>query len=55
MYPFLFGIMFGDIGHAFFYLLAAVALLVLYPILQQRGTDLSKMGSADRIPSGYKL
>ncbi|KAH0787065.1 V-type ATPase subunit family protein [Histomonas meleagridis] len=29
MYPFLFAIMFGDIGHAFFYLLASIAILVI--------------------------
>lgn len=30
MYPFLFGVMFGDIGHAFFYLLAAFAMFGLH-------------------------
>ena len=34
MYPFLFGIMFGDLGHSFIYLLAGIALICLYPKLK---------------------
>ena len=35
MYPFLFGIMFGDVGHAFIYLLVAIAIIVLTPKLRK--------------------
>ena len=35
MYPFLFGIMFGDIGHSFIYLLVAIAIFKLYPKLKK--------------------
>ena len=36
MYPFLFGVMFGDIGHAFFYLLAAFAMLAMHSLVQKK-------------------
>jgi vacuolar-type H+-ATPase subunit I/STV1 len=35
MYPFLFGIMFGDIGHSFLYLLCALGLIAMYPKLSK--------------------
>lgn len=35
MYPFLFGIMFGDVGHAFIYLLVALAIIILTPKLRK--------------------
>jgi V-type H+-transporting ATPase subunit a len=44
MYPFLFGVMFGDIGHAFFYVLAALALLVGSHIVKKKKIDLGDMG-----------
>jgi V-type H+-transporting ATPase subunit a len=44
MYPFLFAVMFGDIGHAFFYVLAALAVLFADPILKKKGVDLGEMG-----------
>ena len=40
MYPFLFGIMFGDFGHSFFYLLAAIALIALYPKMKKGGGEI---------------
>jgi V-type H+-transporting ATPase subunit a len=46
MYPFLFGIMFGDMGHALFYLIAAVALLILDPVVKRMNVDLGEMGGA---------
>jgi V-type H+-transporting ATPase subunit a len=46
MYPFLFAIMFGDIGHAFFYVVAALAVLAIDPILKRRKVDLGEMGEA---------
>lgn len=36
MYPFLFGVMFGDIGHAFFYLLAAFAMLAMHSLAKKK-------------------
>jgi V-type H+-transporting ATPase subunit a len=44
--PFLFGIMFGDIGHAFFYLLAAFALLSLHKMVVAKNIDLGEMGES---------
>ena len=46
IYPFLFGIMFGDMGHAFFYILAAILVLALDPILKQKQIDLGEIGNA---------
>ncbi|KAH0792154.1 V-type ATPase subunit family protein [Histomonas meleagridis] len=40
MYPFLFGIMFGDVGHSLFFLLAGIALIYLYPKLKGTGEEL---------------
>ena len=41
MYPFLFGIMFGDVGHSFMYLLISLALIYFYPKLsKQKGNEL---------------
>jgi V-type H+-transporting ATPase subunit a len=40
MYPFLFGIMFGDVGHAFIYLIAAVAMIVLAPRVLPGAADM---------------
>lgn len=46
MYPFLFAIMFGDIGHSIFYIIAAIALLVLDPIAKKKHWDLGDMGGS---------
>jgi V-type H+-transporting ATPase subunit a len=46
MYPFLFAVMFGDIGHALFYVVAAVAVLVLDPIVKRRKADLGEIAGA---------
>lgn len=45
-YPFLFGIMFGDMGHAFFYLLASFAVLALDPIMKRKRIDLGEIGNS---------
>ena len=44
IYPFLFAIMFGDIGHSIFYILAAIALLFLDPIAKRQRWNLGEMG-----------
>ncbi|OHT02264.1 vacuolar proton translocating ATPase [Tritrichomonas foetus] len=46
MYPFLFGVMFGDIGHSIFYILAAIALLILDPIVKKKNIDLGEIGGS---------
>ncbi|OHS99532.1 vacuolar proton translocating ATPase [Tritrichomonas foetus] len=46
IYPFLFAIMFGDIGHSIFYILAAVGLLFLDPIAKRKKWDLGEMGGS---------
>ena len=43
MYPFLFGIMFGDMGHALFYLFAAIACFIVVPMSRKRGSNLFGM------------
>ncbi|OHT13595.1 vacuolar ATPase transmembrane subunit [Tritrichomonas foetus] len=45
-YPFLFGIMFGDMGHALFYILIAFAVLALDPIMKRLRIDLGEIGNA---------
>lgn len=45
-YPFLFGVMFGDMGHAFFYFLAAIAVLILDPIIRKKRIDLGDIGGS---------
>jgi len=37
MYPFIFAIMFGDMGHAIFYLLITLAIFVMEPIKRRQG------------------
>jgi len=37
MYPFIFAIMFGDMGHAIFYLLVTLAIFVMEPIKRRQG------------------
>jgi len=37
MYPFIFAIMFGDIGHSLFYLLATLVIFLLEPIKRKQG------------------
>lgn len=46
MYPFLFGVMFGDIGHSIFYILAAIALLILDPIRKKKRWNLGDIGGS---------
>ena len=46
IYPFLFAIMFGDIGHSIFYIIAAIALLVLDPVVKRKGIDLGEIGGS---------
>lgn len=46
MYPFLFGVMFGDIGHSIFYILAAIALLVIDPIRKKKRWNLGDIGGS---------
>jgi V-type H+-transporting ATPase subunit a len=46
MYPFLFAVMFGDIGHAFFYCLISVAVLIFDPVVKKRNIDLGEIGGA---------
>jgi V-type H+-transporting ATPase subunit a len=43
MYPFLFGIMFGDMGHALFYFLISIACFVIVPYCRKRGNNLFGM------------
>ncbi|KAK8870321.1 hypothetical protein M9Y10_008200 [Tritrichomonas musculus] len=45
-YPFLFGIMFGDMGHAFIYFLAAIAIFILDPIIKRKKIDLGDIGGS---------
>lgn len=46
MYPFLFGVMFGDIGHSIFYILASITLLVLAPIAKKKRWDFGDIGNS---------
>lgn len=46
MYPFLFAIMFGDIGHSIFYIGAAIALLILDPLAKKKNWDLGEIGGS---------
>lgn len=46
MYPFLFAIMFGDIGHSIFYILAAISLLILDPLAKKNNWNLGEMGGS---------
>ncbi|OHT03376.1 vacuolar ATPase transmembrane subunit [Tritrichomonas foetus] len=46
IYPFLFAIMFGDVGHAIFYVLIAIAILLLDPIVKKKGIDLGEIGGS---------
>ena len=41
MYPFLFGVMFGDIGHSIFYILATIALFVVTSRAKKAGNNMS--------------
>jgi V-type H+-transporting ATPase subunit a len=42
MYPFLFGIMFGDVGHSFFFLIAALLMIVLHKKLSGSLGDMAQ-------------
>ncbi|EAX97446.1 V-type ATPase 116kDa subunit family protein [Trichomonas vaginalis G3] len=43
MYPFLFGIMFGDMGHSLLYLIIAISLLLISPKLRAAGGETNDM------------
>jgi V-type H+-transporting ATPase subunit a len=42
MYPFLFGVMFGDVGHSFIFLLVAVAMIAVAPKLSHKLSGIGK-------------
>lgn len=44
MFPFLFGVMFGDIGHSFFYILLTIVMFAIGPITRKNGGDLGEIG-----------
>ena len=48
MYPFLFGIMFGDMGHAFFYILIALAMFFMDNQQKRSGKPITEMGTMIR-------
>ncbi|KAI5521690.1 vacuolar proton-transporting V-type ATPase complex assembly [Trichomonas vaginalis G3] len=43
MYPFLFGIMFGDMGHSIFYLLVTLGMFIMVPLMKKKGNSMGGM------------
>lgn len=40
MYPFLFGIMFGDMGHSIFYIAVTIGMFLMVPIMKKKGNNM---------------
>eukprot|EP00923_Selenidium_pygospionis_P007630 GHVN01013057.1.p1 GENE.GHVN01013057.1~~GHVN01013057.1.p1 ORF type:complete len:899 (+),score=133.18 GHVN01013057.1:482-3178(+) len=47
-FPFLFGVMYGDVGHGFFVFLFGLSLVILYPILRKSSDEVVQMMRSGR-------